>query len=44
MWLLYEHPEVTFEGISARFMDIRKRVYEVRKESSKLLSLIMQYL
>ena len=29
MWLLYEHPEVTFEGISARFMDIRKRVYEV---------------
>jgi acetaldehyde dehydrogenase / alcohol dehydrogenase len=29
MWLLYEHPEVTFEGLSARFMDIRKRVYEV---------------
>jgi len=29
MWLMYEHPEVEFEGIATRFMDIRKRVYEL---------------
>ncbi|MDO4550638.1 MAG: bifunctional acetaldehyde-CoA/alcohol dehydrogenase [Planctomycetia bacterium] len=28
MWLLYEHPEIEFEDISLRFMDIRKRVYQ----------------
>lgn len=28
-WLLYEHPEIEFEGLSMRFMDIRKRVYEL---------------
>ena len=27
MWLLYEHPELSFEGLSMRFMDIRKRIY-----------------
>ncbi len=27
LWLLYEHPEVKFEGLALRFMDIRKRVY-----------------
>jgi len=26
MWLLYEHPEASFEQLSMRFMDIRKRV------------------
>ncbi len=29
MWLMYEHPEVEFESIAVRFMDIRKRVYEL---------------
>jgi len=29
MWLMYEHPEVEFEGIATRFMDIRKRVYDL---------------
>jgi acetaldehyde dehydrogenase/alcohol dehydrogenase len=29
MWLMYEHPEVEFEGLATRFMDIRKRVYEL---------------
>jgi acetaldehyde dehydrogenase/alcohol dehydrogenase len=29
MWLMYEHPETEFEGVAARFMDIRKRVYEL---------------
>ncbi len=28
MWVLYEHPEVRFEDMAMRFMDIRKRVYE----------------
>lgn len=27
IWLLYEHPEVEFEGLALRFMDIRKRIY-----------------
>ncbi len=27
MWTLYEHPEVNFEDLAMRFMDIRKRVY-----------------
>jgi len=27
IWLLYEHPEVSFDGLALRFMDIRKRVY-----------------
>ena len=28
MWTLYEHPEIDFEDLAMRFMDIRKRVYE----------------
>ncbi|MCX7615460.1 MAG: bifunctional acetaldehyde-CoA/alcohol dehydrogenase, partial [Clostridiales bacterium] len=27
MWVMYEHPEVDFEDLAMRFMDIRKRVY-----------------
>lgn len=27
MWLLYEHPEVAFDGLALRFMDIEKRIY-----------------
>lgn len=27
MWTLYEHPEVDFQDLAMRFMDIRKRVY-----------------
>ncbi|KAJ9514832.1 hypothetical protein QJQ45_028502 [Haematococcus lacustris] len=29
MWLMYEVPETKFEGLAMRFMDIRKRVYDV---------------
>jgi acetaldehyde dehydrogenase/alcohol dehydrogenase len=29
MWLMYEHPEIEFEGLAMRFMDIRKRVYQL---------------
>ena len=27
MWVLYEHPEVDFQDLAMRFVDIRKRVY-----------------
>ena len=27
MWLMYEHPEASFEDMSMDFMDIRKRIY-----------------
>ena len=27
MWVMYEHPEVSFEHLAMRFMDIRKRAY-----------------
>ena len=26
MWVMYEHPEVAFEDLALRFMDIRKRI------------------
>jgi acetaldehyde dehydrogenase/alcohol dehydrogenase len=29
MWLMYEQPDIDFDGLATRFMDIRKRVYEV---------------
>ena len=27
IWVMYEHPEVDFEDLALRFMDIRKRIY-----------------
>ena len=35
MWLMYEHPDVTFEGLAMRFMDIRKRIYKFPKLGHK---------
>ena len=29
LWLLYEQPDVNFEDLSMRFMDIRKRIYQI---------------
>ena len=29
MWLMYEAPDTQFEGLAMRFMDIRKRVYDL---------------
>ncbi|CCI04868.1 Aldehyde-alcohol dehydrogenase (Includes: Alcohol dehydrogenase; Acetaldehyde dehydrogenase (acetylating); Pyruvate-formate-lyase deactivase) [Microcystis aeruginosa PCC 9443] len=37
MWLLYEHPEIEFESLAMRFMDIRKRVYELPPLGEKAL-------
>ncbi len=35
MWLMYEVPDTRFEGLAMRFMDIRKRVYEVPELGAK---------
>lgn len=37
MWLMYEHPEIEFEGIATRFMDIRKRVYDLPELGKKAI-------
>lgn len=37
MWVLYEHPEVRFEDLAMRFMDIRKRIYGFPKLGQKAL-------
>ena len=35
MWVLYEHPDVDFQDMAMRFMDIRKRVYTFPKMGEK---------
>ncbi len=35
MWLFYEHPEVEFEYLRLRFLDIRKRTYKFPKLGRK---------
>lgn len=35
MWVLYEHPEVDFEDMAMRFVDIRKRIYTFPKMGVK---------
>jgi acetaldehyde dehydrogenase / alcohol dehydrogenase len=37
MWLMYEQPDVEFDGLATRFMDIRKRVYEVSPLGQKAI-------
>lgn len=37
MWVMYEHPEVAFEDLAMRFMDIRKRVYSFPKLGAKAM-------
>jgi acetaldehyde dehydrogenase/alcohol dehydrogenase len=37
IWLMYEHPEVEFSGIATRFMDIRKRVYDLPPLGNKAI-------
>lgn len=40
MWAMYEDPELRFEDLAARFMDIRKRIYaypENKPKQSKLV-------
>lgn len=35
MWLFYENPEVDFDGLKLRFMDIRKRAFKYPKLGKK---------
>jgi len=35
IWVMYEHPEVEFEELALRFMDIRKRIYQFPKMGVK---------
>ncbi|MDE7328614.1 MAG: bifunctional acetaldehyde-CoA/alcohol dehydrogenase [Clostridia bacterium] len=35
MWVLYEHPEINFQDLAMRFMDIRKRVYTFPRMGDK---------
>lgn len=34
VWLMYENPSIKFEGLSLRFMDIRKRVYDIQENKT----------
>ncbi|MEI5906799.1 bifunctional acetaldehyde-CoA/alcohol dehydrogenase [Bacillus spongiae] len=35
MWLFYEHPETSFDGLRQKFLDIRKRVFKYPKLGEK---------
>lgn len=37
LWLMYEHPELKFEDLAMRFMDIRKRIFEFPRLGEKAL-------
>ena len=37
VWLMYEHPEVKFEDLAMRFMDIRKRICQFPELGSKAM-------
>lgn len=37
MWVMYEHPDVKFEDLAMRFMDIRKRVYKFPELGGKAM-------
>lgn len=37
MWVMYEHPEIRFEDLAMRFMDIRKRVFKFPKMGEKAM-------
>ncbi|URZ00756.1 bifunctional acetaldehyde-CoA/alcohol dehydrogenase [Clostridium felsineum] len=37
MWVMYEHPEVKFEDLAIKFMDIRKRIYSFPKLGEKAM-------
>ncbi|WP_241494613.1 bifunctional acetaldehyde-CoA/alcohol dehydrogenase [Bacillus coahuilensis] len=41
MWLFYEHPETSFDGLRQKFLDIRKRVFKYPKlgEQSKFVAI-----
>ena len=45
MWLFYEHPDTSFDGLKLKFMDIRKRTYHFPKlgEKAQLVCICLLY-
>ena len=41
MWLFYEHPETSFDGLKLKFLDIRKRAFQFPElgKKSKLVAI-----
>jgi len=37
LWLMYEHPELKFEDLAMRFLDIRKRIFDFPRLGSKAM-------
>ena len=37
LWLMYEHPELKFEDLAMRFLDIRKRIFEFPRLGTKAM-------
>ena len=37
MWLLYDNPEMKFDGMAMRFLDIRKRIYNFPDNGNKAI-------
>jgi len=37
LWLMYEHPELKFEDLAMRFLDIRKRIFDFPRLGSKAI-------
>lgn len=35
MWMFYEYPEIDFEALTYKFMDIRKRIYKIPRFQQK---------
>ena len=35
MWMFYEHPEIDFQALTYKFMDIRKRIYKIPRFQQK---------
>ena len=35
MWMLYEHPDINFDDMAMRFMDIRRKIYTFPKMGTK---------
>ncbi|QZN93904.1 bifunctional acetaldehyde-CoA/alcohol dehydrogenase [Limosilactobacillus panis] len=40
MWMFYEHPETSWYGVMQKYLDIRKRAYQIKKpEKSQLIGI-----
>ena len=37
MWMFYEHPETSWHGVMQKYLDIRKRAYQIKKPTKSQL-------